>query len=205
MLFWHRDKTFSKSVTYTVDGERKTKRCTPDGFGAIRYRAYRHGVLAEYDHSTMAGTTKQEASRIFDKLEALWHLWLKWRERGYEDRLDVDSLRLLYITRSEQRKNNVRELARSVGDQRNGSDFFWFACQKSYQDNPFAVLDTIWQTPRDDAYKSLFGNTAGHAATLIDDAPKPFPLFSFDSHPSAPRSEPHQHDETSLDIAMITP
>jgi hypothetical protein len=30
----------------------------------------------------MAGTTKREESRIVDKLEALWHLWLKWRERA---------------------------------------------------------------------------------------------------------------------------
>jgi len=161
--------------------------------------------LVEYDHSTMAGTTKKEESRIYDKLEALWHLWLKWRERGYEDRLGVDSLRLLYITRSEKRKENVRELARSVGDQRNGSDFFWFACQKVYQDNPFAVLDTIWQTPRDDTFKSLFSNTTGHAVSAIETSHNPFPLFQIDSHPPSSRLESHRQNENSLDIATLAP
>jgi hypothetical protein len=202
MLFWYPDKTFRKSVTYTVDFERKTKLCTPDSFGGIRYRGHRFGGLVEFDNSTMAGTTKREESRIYDKLEALWHLWLKWRERAYEDRLGVDSLRLFYITISEQRKENIRELARAVGDQRNGSDFFWIACQKSYQDNPFAVLDAIWQTPRDDTYKSIFGNTAEHALGLMDDAPRPCPILSLDPHIPSPSPTPQPlHVETHLDAA----
>jgi hypothetical protein len=180
MLFWYPDKTFRKTVTYTVDFERKTKRCTPDSFWGARYRGHRYGGLVEFDKSTMAGTTKQEESRIFDKLEALWNLWLKWRERGYDDRLGVDSLRLFYVTISEQRKENIRELARAVGDQRNGSDFFWFACQKPYLDHPFAVLDPIWQTPRDDTYKSIFGSTAGHAAGLDNANLGPLPPFALD-------------------------
>jgi hypothetical protein len=180
MLFWYPDRTFRKTVTYTVDFERKTKRCTPDGFWGASYRMHRFGGLMEFDNSTMAGTTKREESRIFDKLEALWNLWLQWRDRAYDDRLGVDSLRLFYITKSEQRKENIRELARSVGDQKNGSDFFWFACQKPYQKNPFAVLDAIWQTPRDDTYKSMFDHSAGLSAALAKNAPDdlgPFPLF----------------------------
>jgi hypothetical protein len=182
ILFWYPDKTFSKSVTYAVDFERKTKKCTPDSFGCIGYRGHRYGGLVEYDHSTMAGTTKREESRIVDKLEALWHLWLKWRERAYEDRLGVDSLRLFYITKSEERKENIRELARGVGDQRGGSDFFWFACQKAYIDHPFAVMDAIWQTPRDDTFKSIFENGAGQVVTDTHDSTGPIPLFTRDTH-----------------------
>jgi hypothetical protein len=187
MLFWYPDRSFRKSVTYTVDFERKTKQCTPDSFWGARYREHRFGGLVEFDNSTMAGTTKSEESRIYDKLEALWHLWLKWQEWEYADRLGVDSLRLFYITKSEQRKENIRELARAVGDQKNGSEFFWFARQKSYQDNPFAVLDAIWQTPRDDMYKSMFGHSAGLSSPLIQNGPDDFdPLPFFSPVPHAP-------------------
>ena len=200
MLFWYPDKTFRKSVTYTVDFERKTKRCTPDGFWAAGYRGHRYGGLVEFDNSTMAGTTKAEASRMLDKLEALWHLWLKWRERAYEDRLGVDSLRLFYITKSEQRKANVRELARRVGDQRNGSEFFWFACQKAYVESPFAVLDAIWQTPRDDAYKSIFGREAGHVTDGSRDTRGPSSLFTRDTHAL---TRPRRHEEIHLGTVTI--
>jgi hypothetical protein len=198
MLFWYPDKTFSKSVTYTVDFERKTKKCTPDSFGCIGYRGHRYGGLAEFDNSTMAGTTKREESRIVDKLEALWHLWLKWRERAYEDRLGVDSLRLFYITKSEQRKENIRELARGVGDQRGGSDFFWFTCQKAYVDNPFAVMDAIWQTPRDDTYKSIFESGAGQIVADTHDSLGPMHLFAHDPHDLALTQ---LHEENSIDAA----
>jgi hypothetical protein len=192
-------------VTYTVDGERKTKRCTPDSFWCIDYRGHRHGGLYEFDNSTMAGTTKTETSRIFEKLEALWQLWLKWRERGFTDRLGVDSLRLFYVTKSEQRKENIRELARSVGDQRSGSDFFWFACQKAYQDNPFNVLSHTWQTPRDDTHKAIFGNSAGEIAGLTHDTLGPTPPLSLDPDTlRLPFTQPVLREATHLDATATT-
>jgi hypothetical protein len=205
MLFWYPDKTFRKSVTYPVDFERKTKQCTPDGFWGAGYRGHRYGGLVEFDNSTMAGTTKREESRIYDKLEALWHLWLKWRERAYEDRLGVDSLRLFYITKSEQRKENIRELARGVGDQRGGSEFFWFACQKAYVNHPFAVMDAIWQTPRDDTHKSIFGEAASQAIGSPHDPVGPQTLFPLGSSDLtlAPEREASQRSRETAEAQVL--
>ena len=77
-----------------------------------------------------------------------------------------------------------------IGD--TGLVFFWFACQKSYQESPFAVLDRIWQTPRDDTYKSIFDHTAGQSAQVNAPATRPLSTLSLDlAVPSRPPTRSH--------------
>jgi hypothetical protein len=49
-------------------------------------------------------------------------------------------------------------------------------------ENPFAVLDAIWQTPRDDTYKSLFDHSTGLAVTCSNGEPDDPEQFASLSH-----------------------
>ena len=63
-------------------------------------------------------------------------------------------MRVLTITRSEERKQNLRKIADQISPDAKG--LFWFICEKTYLGNPQAVLAPMWQTLEDDARKQLY-------------------------------------------------
>jgi hypothetical protein len=65
----------------------------------------------------------------------------------------ISSFRVLTLTVSDARKENLRAIAREVTS--SGQGIFWFTCERAYQNNPAAVLNAIWQTARDDEYRQL--------------------------------------------------
>jgi len=87
-----------------------------------------------------------------NKMRAYW-LW--WKQ-GLSKKKGIESFRVLTITGTEQRKENLRNVTKRADDRQLGSSIFWFASKENYQlKEPKTVLRKIWQTPRDNIYHSI--------------------------------------------------
>lgn len=119
----------------------------PDAFFAIERGDRRWNFFLEADRSTMT------LDRFLGKLKTYWD-W--WREEKYKERLDISRFRVLTITVSEERKENLRRTAKSADARRQGSNMFLFISEKDYSlKKPEAVFQPIWVSPRDEAEHSL--------------------------------------------------
>lgn len=119
----------------------------PDGFFTVKDKGDLLHYFLEADRSTM--TTK----RFLNKMKAYWQWWL---EEKCKDKLSVSKFRVLTITISEKRKENLREITKKANDGKEGSNMFLFACEKNYSiENPESMLDPIWQSLKDDKYHHL--------------------------------------------------
>jgi hypothetical protein len=68
----------------------------------------------------------------------------------------MPGFRVLTVTLSDQRKDNLRLTAQGVDPNGKGLNLFWFACEKSYATTPQELAGTMWQTPQEDTPKSIF-------------------------------------------------
>lgn len=119
----------------------------PDSFFTIRHDGQHNHFFLEADRSTM--TTK----RYLRKLRAYW-LW--WKAGGHQRKFNIPRFRVLTVTTSEKRKENLRNLARLADDGKRGSPMFLFACEKSFHlEKPETILNPIWQTPINDTSHHL--------------------------------------------------
>jgi Replication-relaxation len=155
--FWEPNGAFTASVEYeqaveTHDGLRTRQvkgAVIPDGFFALTYRGKAAYLFLEADRSTMSN------ARYAAKLAAYFHYWVT-QIRGGEHPSGMKGFRVLTLTLSEERKDNLRRIAQEVNPQGRGLDLFWFACERSYQARPQELLAAIWQTPLDDSSRRLF-------------------------------------------------
>lgn len=124
-----------------VSGEKLS--VAPDGFFTIEDKNELMHFFLEADRSTMT------LERFFRKMAAYW----QWkREDGHKKRLGIKNFRVLTLTISDERKNNLKLISRQADARKEGSTMFWFACDKHYDfDNPESVLGPIWQTPKDES------------------------------------------------------
>ena len=133
----------------TVKVKGHTMAVVPDGFFALESKGHLQHFFLEADRSTM--TTR----RFFRKLRAYW-LW--WRTGGHQRKFGISRFRVLTLTTSEKRKENLRKLARDADDERRGSPMFLFACNKSFSiEDPQTILHPIWQSPGDGGWHSISG------------------------------------------------
>lgn len=119
----------------------------PDAFFTLEDKnCYMHFFL-EVDRSTMA------LERMLKKYKGYWN----WRlEGGQERKLKIPNFRVLSISRTEERKENMRRIAKRANDRETGSAMFWFACEKSYNlKNPESVLKPIWQSAKNDDWHHI--------------------------------------------------
>ena len=66
---------------------------------------------------------------------------------------DIQRMRVLTITLSDERKQNLRTTAQDVSVE--GKDLFCFICERSYLGVPELVVGPIWQTLKDETLKCL--------------------------------------------------
>jgi hypothetical protein len=142
LLKWRQDDL---SDFVYIAGERFP--VNPDGFFTIEDKGDLLHFFLEADRSTM--TTK----RFLNKMKAYWQWWL---EEKCKDKLGVSKFRVLTVTISEERKENLRRITKKANDGKEGSSMFLFACEKKYSiEKPESILDPIWQSSRDDKYHHL--------------------------------------------------
>ena len=128
------------SDTVYLEGEKLP--ISPDAFFTIEDKNDLLHFFLETNRSTMP----QE--RFLKKMKAYWQ-W--WKEEGHKDKLNISVFRVLTVTISEERKENLRQMTKQADDSRRGSDMFLFTCQKNYNlEEPETILRPIWQSPKND-------------------------------------------------------
>ena len=92
-------------------------------------------------------------ARFFRKMRAYWNYW---KQSGHTLKYDINSFRVLTLTKSIQRAENLREVTKLADDRQEGTLMFWFTSEKNYRlEEPGSVLRSIWQTPVDDTRHSI--------------------------------------------------
>jgi len=148
LLFWMRENVnkLKDRVYEDISGKKRRLPVVPDGYFCIEDAGGRMYFFLEADRSTMSLT------RFLTKMRAYW-LW--WRQGGAKKRFGIDNFRVLTLTTSKQRRDN---LVRTVQGDGTGSYMFWFGASGDIRlDNPDTVLHDVWMTgkPDDHKYHSL--------------------------------------------------
>jgi Replication-relaxation len=131
------------TLTQVVDGV-----VIPDGLFVLKVGDKRIHYYLEADRSTMSN------ARYLSKLKSYFAFW-STAVRGGKHASGITQMRVLTVTMSEARKDNLRATAREVDPEGRAPNLFWFACERSYRDTPEQVISPIWQTLQDETLKSL--------------------------------------------------
>jgi len=150
---WIPSGGFSAPVTYqdavrTRDGTRTElvhSVVKPDGLFVLKVGDKRIHCFFEADRSSMSN------ARYLAKLKSHFAFYQTY-VRGAK-KAGITQMRVLTVTISEARKENLRETAQQVSTE--AKDLFWFACERTYAGTPEAVVRPIWQTLKDDTLRSL--------------------------------------------------
>ena len=146
LLFWMREnsqKLRDKEYVYFKErGRQRRLPIVPDGFFGVQESADEMYFCLEADRSTMSN------ARFLNKMRGYW-LW--WRQGGQKKKFGIDNFRVLTITKTEQRKENLRRITKGADSKQTGSLMFWFTSHQQFSlSTPGSVLGKIWQTPKDD-------------------------------------------------------
>lgn len=120
----------------------------PDAFFTVKRDNGLYNFFLEADRSTMV------LERMLQKISAYW----QWKEEGnYKKKFNIERFRVLTITISEARKENIRKIAKRGIGRPGGYPLFLFACEKNYDfTNPASILKPIWQSPEDESRQAMF-------------------------------------------------
>jgi protein involved in plasmid replication-relaxation len=150
---WEPDGAFQAKVQYEdtvrTSGGPRTQviegTVKPDSLFLLLHREKGIHYFPEADRSTMSN------ARFLAKLKAYYAFWATYVREGGSP---IKQMRVLTITRSEERKKNLREVADQVSPE--AKNLFWFICEKSYLGTPQAIFEPTWQTLEDDTLKRLY-------------------------------------------------
>ena len=148
LLFWRQGDEIRDFVKVEDKKGKESRRAVwPDGFFGLNTPRGRIYFFLEADRSTMIN------ARFLDKMRRYWAYWQK---KGHTEKYGIKYFRVLTITRSEQRKKNLRMATKKADSKQKGSNMFMFACEKSYGlKEPERILQAIWQTPAGEEGESL--------------------------------------------------
>lgn len=126
----------------------KKKAIAPDAFFTIKQAGKPFNFFLEADRSTMT------LDRILQKIAAYW----RWKEEEkHKQKFNIDRFRVLTITISEARKDNIRKIAPQGISRPAGYPLFLFTSEKNYNyGEPATILKPIWQSPTDDRWQIMF-------------------------------------------------
>lgn len=129
------------------EGKDKRPALIPDAFFTIEDKGDWMFFFLEADRSTMTN------ERFFKKMQSYWYFY---KQNQHKTKFQIDSFRVLTITKSEARRENLRTITKLADDRQTGSPMFWFATEKDYNlQNPETILGPVWQTPKDDSVHHL--------------------------------------------------
>lgn len=153
LLFWEKESRDQlRDYAYTRDsrGRRRELPIVPDGFFGINDRKRKHPwyFFLEADQSTMSN------GRFLDKMKAYWEWGI--HQKGHTRKFGIKGFRVLTITKTEQRKENLRKITKKADDDERGSFMFWFTSEQRYTtERPETILGPIWQTSNGHKYHSI--------------------------------------------------
>ena len=129
----------------TRHGERAT--VIPDAFFLLETTEAKYPCFLEADR----GTESQE--KFVNKLRTYWR---HSRTSGFVKSLGITNFRVLTITETTGRADNLRHGAKDADDRHTGSLMFLFAPEMQYGlRRPTPILEAIWRSPKDDMPRSI--------------------------------------------------
>lgn len=143
LMFWKQDSELKDKFTVSGEGSRQSWFVVfPDALFALEDKEGKKRYFClEADRSTMQGT------RYLRKLRGYWHFWQKRRHKSI---YGIGNFRVLTLTMSERRAQNLRKVAKLADDERRGSGMFWFSCEKRFDlAKPGGILAPVWESPAD--------------------------------------------------------
>jgi hypothetical protein len=147
-LQWLNDdgSEIKQEVYFMEEGKKKRLPIIPDGFFQIEDLNGKMHFFLEADRSTMTN------ARFFNKMRAYW-LW--WKQGG-QNQLDIGNFRVLTITKTKLRMENLIEVSKRADDSHKGSYMFWFTPISNYSlVNPEMIMGNIWRTSADNKLHSV--------------------------------------------------
>jgi len=151
LSFFEREGKY-KDYTFLQENNKKVKiAIVPDGFFCVKYRNKEYCFFLEADRSTMTN------KRCLRKMRGYWNYWKKQK---YLKKLAIGNFRVLIVTKTDARRDNLCKVAKKADDKQTGSQLFWFVSQhqlslKAPEDFFFA---NIWKTPKEDQRSLLAPN-----------------------------------------------
>jgi hypothetical protein len=153
--FWEPSGAFKAKVTYhdTVNAREGTRTelvertIVPDGVFVVTAGDKRIHYFLEADRSRMSN------AKFLRKLKGYYAFWATYVKEGKQPS-PIKQMRVITLTISEARKDNLRVTAQSVSSE--AKNLFWFICEKAYLGKPQEMLKDTWQTLEDDTRKSLY-------------------------------------------------
>jgi len=142
LLFWVRENVnkLKDHVYEDVSGRKRKLPIVPDGYFGIEDAGGKMYFFLEADRSTMSVT------RFMNKMRAYW-LW--WRQGGAKRRFGIDNFRVLTLTISKQRRDNLVKATQQTDKTGAGSYMFWFAASDDIMlESPDTVLQNVWRTAK---------------------------------------------------------
>lgn len=143
LVDWRQGKELDDSVTFQPGrGAAITVPVVPDAYCELEDKRPgtegRMYFFIECDRSTMS------TARYFRKLQGYWHYWLQGKQTA---KYGIKDFRVLTVTKSRQRRDNLAEVCQAVADQRESGYMFWFAYEDDMAlDQPGSVWQPIWKT-----------------------------------------------------------
>lgn len=139
LVLWVRENTkeLRDHVNYATGDKRRRLTIIPDGFFGIEDTRGLMYFFIEADRSTMSHR------RFKDKILA-YRQW--WRQGGARKRFGIENFRVLTLTVSQKRRDNLVKTAQRVVE-KGGYYMFWFCCINEIDlAKPESVLEEIWTT-----------------------------------------------------------
>lgn len=145
LVRWQQGKELADYVK--LEGKKKT--LIPDAFFTIKQEGKEYNFFLEADRSTMT------LERVLQKIAAYW----RWKEEEkHIKKFNINRFRVLTITISPERQENIRKIAEQGISRPGGYPLFLFTCEKNYNYNePSSILKPIWRMPADNTAKAMFG------------------------------------------------
>jgi hypothetical protein len=119
-------------------------------------------ILALGDHRLLyfleADRSRLSHARYRKKLTGYYHYW---KQGKASERFGVDDFRVMTITISDPRAENLRAVSLDATPTQEPSGLFWFACERAWTEPQASlgflhpVLSTIWKTPKSDELRSM--------------------------------------------------
>ena len=140
LVFWQRENLQGlKDYVIISDGTRQKRlSIVPDGYFCIEDKSGKMYFFLEADRSTMAN------ARFLGKMRAynLWHI-----RKGAEKKFGIRNFRVLTITRTKTRMENLWKATKENFKQGNQGYMFWFAPEEHFSlSDPRVIFQKVWQT-----------------------------------------------------------
>ena len=119
----------------------------PDAFFVLETPTHRYPLFLEADRATMS------IERYVAKLRLYWQHHMG---RSFKDTLGISYFRVLTITPSEGRTENLCKASRDADDRRAGSAMYLFLSQTQYDvSNADVLLQEVWRSAKGDGLKAI--------------------------------------------------